>query len=131
MATTRLDVVATMSTLAYAPFLMARLASTINSLTKGRFGWNTTTSTAGSLAQLYQTANPVSTLISRNFTQFTTKVNIIKSTGGLIPCAHQKAVQSTFKPVPRRVAVTSLRRKRIPPPLSPAALPERLVTNGE
>ena len=44
MATSRLGVVATMSTLAYPPFLMARLSSTIDSLTKGRFGWNVVTS---------------------------------------------------------------------------------------
>jgi FMN-dependent oxidoreductase (nitrilotriacetate monooxygenase family) len=44
MATSRIGVVATMSTLGYPPFLMARLASTIDSLTKGRFGWNIVTS---------------------------------------------------------------------------------------
>src|ERR1700689_2455374 len=44
MATSRLGIVATMSTLGYPPFLMARLASTIDSLTKGRFGWNVVTS---------------------------------------------------------------------------------------
>jgi FMN-dependent oxidoreductase (nitrilotriacetate monooxygenase family) len=44
MATSRLGVVATMSTLAYPPFLMARLSSTVDSLTKGRFGWNVVTS---------------------------------------------------------------------------------------
>ncbi len=44
MATSRLGIVATMSTLGYPPFLMARLSSTIDSLTKGRFGWNVVTS---------------------------------------------------------------------------------------
>lgn len=44
MATTRLGVVATMSTMAYPPFMLARLSSTIDSLTKGRFGWNVVTS---------------------------------------------------------------------------------------
>lgn len=44
MATSRLGVVATMSTLAYPPFLLARLSSTIDSLTGGRFGWNIVTS---------------------------------------------------------------------------------------
>lgn len=51
MATRHLGVVATMSTLAYPPFLMARLASTIDSLTKGRFGWNVVTSAEDLAAQ--------------------------------------------------------------------------------
>ncbi|MDE1907040.1 MAG: NtaA/DmoA family FMN-dependent monooxygenase [Rhodospirillales bacterium] len=51
MATKHLGVVATMSTLAYPPFLMARLASTIDSLTKGRFGWNVVTSAEDLAAQ--------------------------------------------------------------------------------
>lgn len=44
MATSRLGVVATLSTLSYPPFLLARLCSTIDSLTRGRFGWNIVTS---------------------------------------------------------------------------------------
>ncbi|WP_075214174.1 NtaA/DmoA family FMN-dependent monooxygenase [Mongoliimonas terrestris] len=44
MATSRLGVVATLSTMAYPPFLLARLCSTIDSLTRGRFGWNIVTS---------------------------------------------------------------------------------------
>ncbi len=44
MATSRLGIVATMSTMAYPPFLLARLCSTIDSLTRGRFGWNIVTS---------------------------------------------------------------------------------------
>ena len=51
MATSRLGVVATMSTLGYPPFLMARLSSTIDSLTKGRFGWNIVTSAEDLAAQ--------------------------------------------------------------------------------
>jgi FMN-dependent oxidoreductase (nitrilotriacetate monooxygenase family) len=51
MATSRLGVVATMSTLAYPPFLMARLSSTVDSLTKGRFGWNVVTSAEDLAAQ--------------------------------------------------------------------------------
>lgn len=51
MATSHLGVVATMSTLAYPPFLMARLSSTIDSLTKGRFGWNIVTSAEDLAAQ--------------------------------------------------------------------------------
>ncbi|MEJ0094452.1 MAG: NtaA/DmoA family FMN-dependent monooxygenase [Methylocella sp.] len=51
MATSRLGVVATMSTLAYPPFLLARLSSTIDSLTRGRFGWNIVTSAEDLSAQ--------------------------------------------------------------------------------
>lgn len=51
MATSRLGVVATMSTLAYPPFLLARLSSTIDSLTGGRFGWNIVTSAENLAAQ--------------------------------------------------------------------------------
>lgn len=51
MATTRLGVVATMSTLAYPPYLLARLSSTIDSLTGGRFGWNIVTSAEDLAAQ--------------------------------------------------------------------------------
>jgi FMN-dependent oxidoreductase (nitrilotriacetate monooxygenase family) len=51
MATKHLGVVATMSTLAYPPFLLARLCSTVDSLTKGRFGWNVVTSAEDLAAQ--------------------------------------------------------------------------------
>ncbi|BDA82743.1 dibenzothiophene desulfurization enzyme A [Aureimonas sp. SA4125] len=51
MATQNLGIVATMSTLAYPPFLMARLSSTIDSLTRGRFGWNIVTSAEDLSAQ--------------------------------------------------------------------------------
>lgn len=51
MATSRLGVVATMSTLAYPPYLLARLCSTIDSLTRGRFGWNIVTSAEDLAAQ--------------------------------------------------------------------------------
>jgi FMN-dependent oxidoreductase (nitrilotriacetate monooxygenase family) len=51
MATSRLGVVATMSTLAYPPFLLARLCSTVDSLTRGRFGWNIVTSAEDLAAQ--------------------------------------------------------------------------------
>lgn len=44
MATSKIGVVATMSTMAYPPFMLARLSSTIDSLTRGRFGWNIVTS---------------------------------------------------------------------------------------
>jgi long-chain alkane monooxygenase len=51
MATSRIGVVATLSTLAYPPFLLARLCSTIDSLTRGRFGWNIVTSAEDLAAQ--------------------------------------------------------------------------------
>ncbi len=50
-ATTHLGIVATMSTMAYPPFLLARLASTIDSLSGGRFGWNIVTSGEDAAAQ--------------------------------------------------------------------------------
>jgi FMN-dependent oxidoreductase (nitrilotriacetate monooxygenase family) len=42
--TSHLGVVATMSTLAYPPFMLARLCSTLDSICRGRFGWNIVTS---------------------------------------------------------------------------------------
>jgi FMN-dependent oxidoreductase (nitrilotriacetate monooxygenase family) len=50
-ATTRLGVIPTMSATFYPPFLLARLASTIDHLTKGRFGWNVVTSAEDRAAQ--------------------------------------------------------------------------------
>ena len=50
-ATSRLGVVATMSTLGYPPFLLARLASTVDHITGGRFGWNIVTSAENAAAQ--------------------------------------------------------------------------------
>jgi long-chain alkane monooxygenase len=50
-ATKHLGIVATMSTLGYPPFLLARAASTVDSLTKGRFGWNIVTSAEELAAQ--------------------------------------------------------------------------------
>ncbi|WP_026221091.1 NtaA/DmoA family FMN-dependent monooxygenase [Ancylobacter sp. FA202] len=41
--TKNLGVVATFSTMAYPPFMLARLCSTLDSLCKGRFGWNIVT----------------------------------------------------------------------------------------
>ncbi|WP_428031853.1 NtaA/DmoA family FMN-dependent monooxygenase [Ancylobacter sp.] len=51
MATSHLGVVATLSTMAYPPFMLARLCSTIDSLTKGRFGWNVVTSAEDLMAK--------------------------------------------------------------------------------
>ena len=50
-ATSRLGVVATMSTMAYPPFLLARLCSTLDSIAGGRFGWNIVTSGEDAAAQ--------------------------------------------------------------------------------
>lgn len=44
VATSHLGIVVTLSTLAYPPFMTARLASTMDSLLGGRFGWNIVTS---------------------------------------------------------------------------------------
>jgi FMN-dependent oxidoreductase (nitrilotriacetate monooxygenase family) len=50
-ATTNLGIVATMSTMAYPPFLLARLAATIDNIAEGRFGWNIVTSGEDTAAQ--------------------------------------------------------------------------------
>lgn len=49
--TSRIGVVATMSTMAWPPFMLARAASTIDSISGGRFGWNIVTSAEDSAAQ--------------------------------------------------------------------------------
>ena len=49
--TKHLGVVATMSTLGYPPFLLARLSSTIDHIAQGRFGWNIVTSGENAAAQ--------------------------------------------------------------------------------
>ncbi len=49
--TSRLGIVATLSTLGYQPFLLARLCATIDHITKGRFGWNIVTSGEDAAAQ--------------------------------------------------------------------------------
>ena len=43
-ATSRLGVVATMSSSFYPPFLLARLCATVDHIARGRFGWNIVTS---------------------------------------------------------------------------------------
>jgi FMN-dependent oxidoreductase (nitrilotriacetate monooxygenase family) len=50
-ATTHLGIVATMSTMAYPPFMLARLCSTLDHIAKGRFGWNIVTSGEDTAAQ--------------------------------------------------------------------------------
>jgi FMN-dependent oxidoreductase (nitrilotriacetate monooxygenase family) len=51
MATTKLGIVATMSTTFYPPFMLARLCSTLDHIAKGRFGWNIVTSGEDGSAQ--------------------------------------------------------------------------------
>ena len=50
-ATSRMGVVATMSTMAYPPFLLARLCTTLDHIAGGRFGWNIVTSGEDAAAQ--------------------------------------------------------------------------------
>ncbi|BDA82734.1 dibenzothiophene desulfurization enzyme A [Aureimonas sp. SA4125] len=49
--TKHLGVVATMSTMAYPPFMLARLCATLDSISGGRFGWNIVTSGENLAAQ--------------------------------------------------------------------------------
>jgi FMN-dependent oxidoreductase (nitrilotriacetate monooxygenase family) len=49
--TRHLGVVATLSTLGYHPFLLARLCATLDHITQGRFGWNIVTSAEIAAAQ--------------------------------------------------------------------------------
>lgn len=50
-ATRHLGIVATMSTTFYPPFMLARVAATLDHLTGGRFGWNVVTSAEDAAAQ--------------------------------------------------------------------------------
>lgn len=50
-STSHIGVVATLSTLAYPPFLLARLCTTIDHIAGGRFGWNIVTSAEDAAAQ--------------------------------------------------------------------------------
>ena len=49
--TSRLGIVITLSTMAYPPFMLARLAATLDHLSRGRFGWNIVTSTEDAAAR--------------------------------------------------------------------------------
>jgi FMN-dependent oxidoreductase (nitrilotriacetate monooxygenase family) len=49
--TSRLGIVATLSTLGYPPFLLARLCATLDHIARGRFGWNIVTSGEDAAAQ--------------------------------------------------------------------------------
>ena len=50
-ATSRLGIAVTLSTMAYPPFMLARLSATLDHLTRGRFGWNIVTSTEDAAAR--------------------------------------------------------------------------------
>jgi len=50
-ATRHLGLVTTLSTMAYPPFMLARLVSTLDHLTAGRFGWNIVTTAENAAAQ--------------------------------------------------------------------------------
>jgi FMN-dependent oxidoreductase (nitrilotriacetate monooxygenase family) len=50
-ATSRLGIVITLSTMAYPPFMLARLAATLDHLSRGRFGWNIVTGTEDAAAR--------------------------------------------------------------------------------
>jgi long-chain alkane monooxygenase len=52
-ATSKLGIVATMSTLAWPPFMLARAAVTIDHIAGGRFGWNIVTSGEDAAAQQF------------------------------------------------------------------------------
>jgi FMN-dependent oxidoreductase (nitrilotriacetate monooxygenase family) len=49
--TSKIGVVATLSTLGYPPFLLARLCATLDNIAEGRFGWNIVTSGENQAAQ--------------------------------------------------------------------------------
>ena len=50
-ATSRLGIIATLSTLSYPPFTLARLCSTLDHISRGRFGWNIVNSAEDLAAQ--------------------------------------------------------------------------------
>jgi FMN-dependent oxidoreductase (nitrilotriacetate monooxygenase family) len=56
-ATRHLGVVSTLSTLAYPPFMLARLCSTLDHISHGRFGWNIVTSPAEASARNFGLQN--------------------------------------------------------------------------
>ncbi|WP_075214243.1 NtaA/DmoA family FMN-dependent monooxygenase [Mongoliimonas terrestris] len=49
--TSKMGVVATLSTMAYPPFMLARLCATLDNIAEGRFGWNIVTSGENHAAQ--------------------------------------------------------------------------------
>lgn len=50
-STSRLGIVSTLSTLAYPPFMLARLCATLDHFSRGRFGWNIVTGTEDAAAR--------------------------------------------------------------------------------
>jgi long-chain alkane monooxygenase len=50
-ATSKIGIVATMSTMAWPPFMLARVSTTIDHIAGGRFGWNIVTSGENAAAQ--------------------------------------------------------------------------------
>jgi FMN-dependent oxidoreductase (nitrilotriacetate monooxygenase family) len=56
--TSRLGVVATLSTMAYPPFMLARLCSTLDHIAGGRFGWNIVTTGELTAAQNFGLDGP-------------------------------------------------------------------------
>ena len=50
-STDKMGIVSTLSTMAYPPFLLARLCATIDNIAEGRFGWNIVTSGEDTAAQ--------------------------------------------------------------------------------
>jgi long-chain alkane monooxygenase len=56
--TSRMGVVATLSTMAYPPFMLARLCSTLDHIAGGRFGWNIVTTGEATAAQNFGLDEP-------------------------------------------------------------------------
>jgi FMN-dependent oxidoreductase (nitrilotriacetate monooxygenase family) len=56
--TSRMGVVATLSTMAYPPFVLARLCSTLDHIAGGRFGWNIVTTGEETAAQNFGLDGP-------------------------------------------------------------------------
>jgi FMN-dependent oxidoreductase (nitrilotriacetate monooxygenase family) len=56
--TSRMGVVATLSTMAYPPFMLARLCSTLDHIAGGRFGWNIVTTGEETAAQNFGLEGP-------------------------------------------------------------------------
>jgi FMN-dependent oxidoreductase (nitrilotriacetate monooxygenase family) len=50
-STTHMGIVSTLSTMAYPPFMLARLCATLDNIAEGRFGWNIVTSGEDTAAQ--------------------------------------------------------------------------------
>ncbi len=93
-STSRMGVVATMSTLAYPPFMLARLSATLDHISGGRFGWNIVTSGEDAAAQNFGLRSIRS--ISR--------VNSSSVAARSIPCRRRRDGQFSSKPEDRHAA---------------------------